>query len=101
MTSSDVVATSVPTAEGKGRLYRIEPGKRIALERWDQWQPNRDEPLLDRCARVSFSPEERERRRQRAKHLKERLSEVPFYAKAAEKDGEGYSEKFYASRVQS
>ncbi len=50
---------------------------------------------------VRMTDEEKNRRRLGAQRLKERLSRVPFYAKAAEKDGEGYWESFYASRVKS
>lgn len=47
----------------------------------------------------SLTPSELERRRLGAQRLKERFSSIPFYAKAAERDGPGYWEKFYASGV--
>ncbi len=101
MTSIEIVSDSVPTEDGKGRLYRMEQGKRIVLGQWDQWQHNNDEPLLDQCARVSFSPEEQARRRQGAQRLGESFSRAPFYAEAAQKSGDEdkYWEGFYASRV--
>ena len=54
--------------------------------------------LISKCR---ISKKERERRARGAQRLKERLSSVPFYADAAMRDGPGYWEKFYASRVKS
>lgn len=60
------------------------------------------ESLLEKLLSTSsLSQEELARRARGAQRLKERLSSMPFYAKAAEKDGPGYWEKFYASRVKS
>ncbi len=41
MTRSDLVTKSVPTKDGKGRLYTMEPSKRIVLSRRDEWVPNK------------------------------------------------------------
>jgi hypothetical protein len=60
---------------------------------------SRLQTLLSRISPVT--PQERERRARGAQRLKERLSRVLFYAKAAEKDGDKYWEAFYASRVNS
>jgi hypothetical protein len=95
-----IVTEHEPTADGRGKLFRLVPGKRIVLDRWDQWELNKGEPLLSQTARVSFSPQERERRRLGALRLQARLSLVPFYAEQA-KDNPEYWEKFYASRVNS
>lgn len=43
------------------------------------------------------SPEERERREQGRQRLKERLSSIPWYAQQAQKDGEIFWDKLYAS----
>lgn len=99
MAIGDFVSICASTADGKGRLYRMEPGKRVVLDQYDQWEPNKEEPLLVQCARVSLSEAEQDRRKRGAQRLKESFSKIPFYAKAAEKDGDTYWERFYASRI--
>ena len=40
-TSSGVVSSFILTKDGKGRVFKMEPGKRIVLDQWDQWQRTR------------------------------------------------------------
>lgn len=90
--------TPLHTEEGDGWLYRMEPGKRIELDQFDQWAANDIEDFWDQLRRVSLSPRESERRRRGAEALKARYESIPYYANAA-KDDPGYWEKFYDSRV--
>jgi hypothetical protein len=94
-----VVAEGVPTREGKGRLFRMEPGKRVFLSEWDLWDKNDQEPFFEQLKRVFFSPEEIDRRERGAQRLKKSFSRIPYYRKAAEKDGDDYWRRFYASRI--
>jgi len=57
--------------------------------------------LEELIAKQHIPPEEIERRRRGAERLAERLGKVPFYAECARRDGSGYWEKFYASRIKS
>ncbi len=94
-----LVTEWVPTADGKGRLFTVVPGMRVELDQYDQWEPTPGEHLFDAMNRVAYSAKEKDRRQRGAKRLRERLSSVPFYAKAAERDGPGYWYDFYLSRV--
>src|SRR5688572_27081593 len=95
-----LVEASGPTRDGKGRLFKMEPGKRIELSQYDQWESNPEEPFWEQGKRVSFSAEERQRREEGAQRLKARFSSVPWYAEcAAREGGDEYWRKFYASRV--
>ena len=99
--SSDVVSSGTPTEDGKGRVFKMEPGKRIVLEQWDQWQPNSVEDLQTQISRISRSPKEEERRRLGAQRLKERLCNIPYYALGESKHGNEYWASFYDSGVMS
>ncbi len=96
-----IQTASTPTADGKGRLFLMEPGKRVVLGQWDQWQSNDSEPMLEQGHRVFFSDEEIQRRKDGARRLRESFSRIPFYAEAAKKHGDedAYWEGFYASRI--
>lgn len=96
-----VVTESTPTADGKGRLYQLEPGMRVVLDQYDHWRHNQSESMLKQCRRVFLSDKESQRRKDGAQRLKERLGRVPFYAEAARKhsNGDEYWERFYASRI--
>jgi hypothetical protein len=50
-------------------------------------------------AKHALSPEEIERRKRGAQRLKERLSHMPFYKRAEERDGPVYWDRLYASQV--
>jgi len=96
-----IVTSSERTPDGMGWLFRMEPGKRVLLDQHDLWGANGIENLLDPLRRVSLSAREKERRRLGALRLQEQFSTIPFYARAAERDGPGYWTKFYDSRVNS
>jgi hypothetical protein len=96
-----LVMDSVPTADGRGRLFTLLPATRVELDQHDQWQVPPGESLLAGTARVSLSHKEQERRRLGAERLKARLSSIPWYAEAARNYGKGYWEMLYASRINS
>jgi len=96
-----VVTDGQPTADGRGLSYPMKPGMRVVLGQYDQWQHNDHEPLLEQSRRVFLTDEERARRKDGARRLKESFSKNPFYAEAAKRSGDedAYWEGFYASRI--
>lgn len=56
-------------------------------------------PLQILILKNALSPKEIERRKRGAQRLKERLSHMPFYKRAEERDGLVYWDRLYASQV--
>jgi len=56
-------------------------------------------PVVTSSAWQGLTPEERQQRELGATRLKERLSRLPFYAKASELHGDEYWAQFYESRM--
>lgn len=81
-----------PTANGQGRLFKMEPGRKVVLESLeDQWKPNEIEDFSDQTYRVFFSPEERERRAQVSKYYEELYSRDPDWKRKIDKYRETHS----------
>ena len=75
---TDVVTVFTPLPGGRGRLFRMEPGKRILLNRWDQWESDKEQDFFVQLKRLSLCKIEKLRRATGALRLKERLSRVSF-----------------------
>ena len=95
----DLVTSFVPTENGEGKLFLMEPGKRIVLDSMeDRWQANEVEEFHDQLLRVSHSPREQERREQVRRRCVEEFSCSPLYRARAAKDPEYWNE-FYVGQV--
>lgn len=100
---TDVVTPLCRTADGQGWVWKLEPGKRVVLDQYDQWQPEDGDDRTGAIheGRIVLSPKELARRAEGAARLKARLGNVPFYRERAEKQGDVYWENLYAGRINS
>ena len=75
-----------PTRDGMGRIFKLVPGKRIVLEKYDSWDCEDGRSTLDRdqLDRVSLSPQEVVRRERAARRWRDQRSTTPAYAKLAD-----------------
>lgn len=104
--SSTPPATPLPlvteftaTANGKGRLFKMEPGKWIELDSTeDQWEPNKEESIDLQASRILHGPRLRAHEELVRRVCVAEYSSNPLWQKRAERDPEYWS-KFYVGRI--
>lgn len=74
-----VVTDWIPTKCGRGRCFFLTPGKRIELDKYDQWEPHEGESIFAQLRRVSHLPKEVARREKHALRLREVRIRSPLY----------------------
>ena len=89
----------IRTKDRKGKRYQLQPGTRIVLERYDQWDPHDGERMLDQLARVSISPNEIRRGDLATEQLRVRFLASDLYKEKDEKGGGVYWSALQGSRV--